>query len=301
MSHDLFGLSLSQGTLQRFKTKASEYYQAAYAGIISRIKKGSLVHIDETQVSLEGVTGYVWVFTSLEDVYFLYTPTREGGFLKALLRRFKGVVISDFYGAYCSPEWLQQKCLIHLIRDLNDDLRKNPFDEEYKKIADTFSVLLRQIIGTIDKYGLKRRNLGKHKDEAARFFRTLSCQNYQSELAQKYQKRFLKNEHTLFTFLDYDGIPWNNNNAEHAIKHFAIYRRLMTACGKYTVRGLNQYLILLSIYQTCRYRGINFLNFLTSKKKSLGQLSRNANIHNRSGQLARFRDIIEEIQTESPL
>ncbi len=36
-------------------------------------------------------------------------------------------------------------------------------------------------------------------------------------------------ENKLFTFLDYDGVPWNNNNAEHAIKHFAIFRRTMNS------------------------------------------------------------------------
>ena len=101
------------------------------------------------------------------------------------------------------------------------------------------------------------------------FFRNLSCQNYQSELAQKYQKRFQKNDDTLFTFLDHDSIPWNNNNAEHAIKHFAVYRQTMKLSGRFTERGLKQYLILLSIYQTCRYKGINFLRFLVSKEKDI--------------------------------
>ncbi len=36
-------------------------------------------------------------------------------------------------------------------------------------------------------------------------------------------------ENKLFTFLDYGGGPWNNNNAEHAIKHFAIFRRTMNS------------------------------------------------------------------------
>ena len=112
--HDHFDLFLSPGTLQRFKKITAGYYLPTYRAIISRIKNGRFVHIDETQVSLEGLTGYVWVFTSMEDVYFLYTPTREGDFLRILLKRFKGVLISDFYGAYCSPKWLQQKCLIHL-------------------------------------------------------------------------------------------------------------------------------------------------------------------------------------------
>jgi len=36
----------------------------------------------------------------------------------------------------------------------------------------------------------------------------------------------------LFTFLDYDGVPWNNNNAEHAIKGFGEDRRF--ADGRFT-------------------------------------------------------------------
>jgi hypothetical protein len=40
----------------------------------------------------------------------------------------------------------------------------------------------------------------------------------------------------LFALLDYDGIPWNNNNAEHAIKYFAKYRRLVN--GRITEAGL---------------------------------------------------------------
>ena len=61
----------------------------------------------------------------------------------------------------------------------------------------------------------------------------------------------------LFTFLDFDNVPWNNNNAEHAIKHFATYRRITN--GNFTELGISQYLILLSIHQTCKYKGKNLL------------------------------------------
>jgi hypothetical protein len=71
----------------------------------------------------------------------------------------------------------------------------------------------------------------------------------------------------LFTFLDYDGVPWNNNNAEHAVKHFAKYRRV--ANGRFTEAGLRDYLKLLSIYQTCRYKAVSFLGFLLSKERDI--------------------------------
>ncbi|MGB6396515.1 MAG: hypothetical protein WBF73_12620, partial [Bradyrhizobium sp.] len=50
---------------------------------------------------------------------------------------------SDFYAAYDSIECPQQKCLIHLMRDLNDEILKNPFDQEAKLIALRFAALLK--------------------------------------------------------------------------------------------------------------------------------------------------------------
>ena len=59
-------------------------------------------------------------------------------------------------------------------------------------------------------------------------------------------------------------MPWNNNNAEHAIKQFAFYRQ--TCEGHITAAGLQEYLVLLSIQQTCNYKGVSFLKFLLSRE-----------------------------------
>jgi len=85
------------------------------------------------------------------------------------------------------------------------------------------------------------------------FYTKLAKHDYQSDMALSYKKRFEKNRDKLFTFLAYDGVPWNNNNAEHAIKQFAHYRILVD--GQMTEAGLNNYLVLLSVYQTCVYKG----------------------------------------------
>jgi hypothetical protein len=86
-------------------------------------------------------------------------------------------------------------------------------------------------------------------------------------LAEGYQKRFRKNEGRLFTFLDHDNIPWNNNAAEHAIKAFARFRELYG--GQMSEEGLSDYLVLLSVQQTCDYRGVNFLDFLLSREEDV--------------------------------
>jgi hypothetical protein len=45
-----------------------------------------------------------------------------------------------------------------------------------------------------------------------------------TEAALALKKRIEKNRNKLFTFLNYDGVPWNNNNAEHAVQAFARLR-----------------------------------------------------------------------------
>lgn len=264
----LFGLPFGgQTVVHRFKKYAAKYYESTYRQIIEAIISGNIIHVDETKVNVQGSIGYVWIFTNMEEVAFVFTPTREGEFLKEFLKNFKGVLISDFYAVYDSIGCPQQKCLIHLIRDLNDDLLKNPFNEEFKDMVSGFSVLLKEIVGTIDKYGLKKRNLNKHKKPVTVYFDTILNKDYESEIVKKYQTRLEKNRDKLFTFLNYNGVPWNNNNAEHGIKHFAAYRKI--ADGQFTESGIKQYLTLLSIYQTCKYKGIDFLHFLLSKSTHL--------------------------------
>jgi hypothetical protein len=77
----------------------------------------------------------------------------------------------------------------------------------------------------------------------------------------------VKDRDKLFTFLNHDGVPWNNNNAEHAIKAFARLRRAIE--GLSTPKGIEEYLILLSVCQTCKYSGLDFLDFLRSGEKDI--------------------------------
>src|SRR5262249_12696271 len=63
------------------------------------------------------------------------------------------------------------------------------------------------------------------------------------------------------------GVPWNNNCAENAIKRFAYYRE--DTAGVMKEAGLKDYLVLLSLCHTCRYRGISFLKFLLSRERDI--------------------------------
>jgi hypothetical protein len=83
--------------------------------------------------------------------------------------------------------------------------------------------------------------------------------------AERLRSRIAKYQDQLFTFLDHDGVSWNNANAEHFIKPFARYRR--TANGISTARTIKEYLVILSIAETSRGRGEDFLEFLLRDNK----------------------------------
>jgi len=268
---DFFGLFADHNLLYRFKSHVAAEYQSLSNEILQSVLRDPILHVDETVVHLGwGQAGYVWVLTSLDKAYYFYKPSREISFLHQMLTPFTGILVSDFYPAYDVLACKQQKCLVHLVRDIDDDLLRNPMDGELKTFAAEFGRLLREIIQTVDRYGLKSRHLRKHKRVVSRFLKSVVSSDFTSELADKYKKRFQKSGTKMFTFLDHDGIPWNNNNAEHAIKRFAKYRRM--ADGQFTERTLKEYLVLATVFETCEFNNVNVLKFLLSKETTLAGL-----------------------------
>jgi hypothetical protein len=98
-------------------------------------------------------------------------------------------------------------------------------------------------------------------------------QDFRSDAAIKCKVRLLKNQGQLFTFLDYDNIPWNNNSAEHAVKAFVYVRRDFS--GISTENGIRDYLTLLGLCETCRIRGLSFLDFLRSGEVDIDVFAQN--------------------------
>jgi hypothetical protein len=232
----MFSLGIPIRQVYHLKGSAAKVFEETRKSILLHMVKGHMIHADETRISLHGKSGYVWVFATFCEVVYFYVETREGDILHKLLRGFNGVLVSDFYAVYDSFPCPQQKCLIHLVRDLNDTLLDHAYDEEVKGIVTSFAELLKKTVQTIDRRGLKRNFLRKHIVEVDRFYRKLSRTTCISEAALKCKERFEKNRDKLFTFLKYDGVLWNNNNAEHAIKAFARLRRAIE--GLSTPKGI---------------------------------------------------------------
>jgi len=260
-------LSVCQQELNRFKPMMARYCLPCYRSLFGKVLSGDVVYIDETEVKLRTGKAYIWVFANAEAVVYMLRLTREGEFLAELLKDFRGVLVSDFYAAYDAIGCTQQKCLIHLMRYMNQELLNNPFDADLQSVTGPFGSLLRAIVTDIDEHGLKRCHLSRHKSDVDKYFEAIADKAFRSEAAEALRGRLLKNRDKLFTFICHDGVSWNNNLAENAIRQFAYYREDQP--GRLRESGLVDYLVLLSLYQTCRYRGVSYLRFLLSRETDM--------------------------------
>jgi predicted RecB family nuclease len=267
-TRDLFHEEISLPTIEAFFKQTADSHEVTEELLLRRILQSPAIHVDETKISIRGIHQQVWGITNGRDVVFRLTETQETGFLQELLNGYQGVLVSDFYGGYDAITCRQQKCLVHLIRDLNDDLWKNPFNAEYERFVAAIRDLLVPIVGDIERYGLNL-HLRKHRKRVDCFYRDfIDVLSGQQEILLKYRKRFERYRNSMFTFLNEDEIPWNNNAAERALRHLAVQRKIS---GDFSEKGARRYLRLLAIAQTCRFQNKSFLGFLLSGLKNVDQ------------------------------
>jgi hypothetical protein len=267
LMEDMFREKLASNQVFHLVTQLSRCYANTEKLLLKRILAGPIVHADETTINIQGSSQYVWVITDGQHVVFRQTEGREASIIHELFDGYSGVLCSDVYAAYDSVKCLQQKCWAHLIRDLNDDLRKSPFDVELETFVSSVRDLIVPIFEAMEQYGQKLRHLGRFRQSVDQFYaRHIVANSYRSDLTVAYQKRFAKYRDKLFVFLERDGVPWNNNMAERALRHIAVQRKISGSFGK---DGILQYLLLLGITQSCRFQNKSLLQFLLSGEKDV--------------------------------
>jgi hypothetical protein len=150
--------------------------------IIQHLLESPFIHVDETPINIRGNIQYVWVFTDGKYVLLKHTETREAGIVHEFLVDYTGVLISDFYPGYDSVSCRQQKCWVHLIRDLNNDLWAAPWDMEFETFVVETRSLIVPIMETLQEYGLRKRNLNKFKKQVDKFYnKVILGKRYRSE------------------------------------------------------------------------------------------------------------------------
>jgi transposase len=248
-------LKLTPGGLVQMWRRYGRVLEGWYEQIQAAAQQAAVLHGDETGWRVDGRTHWLWCFSTTQETCYMIDRSRGGPALRKFFREeFAGTLVSDFWGAYNAVvSSRKQRCLVHLLRDLD-------YVETYRTLTDdwrAFAKRLRRLIGDAirlwkreavppEEYGSRRARL------AARL-QDLIAASWEHPEARRLCKRLRRHQDELFTFLDVEGVPFENNHAERAIRPAVIIRK-NSLCNR-SAEGARTQANFMSVYRTLKQRG----------------------------------------------
>ncbi len=258
---DLCGLHVSGGALALAAQRVAGRLSAEVAAIREAIRGSPAVNVDETGWRVGGRNHWLWAFVTDRFALYRVAPSRAGAIAAAELGKdFGGVVVADFFGAYNKLSGGQQKCLVHLLRELRECAKKNKtaeFAAFRKKLKRVLADALRLAAREDYDPTTHENTVWRLHDRLA----NIADAQYANPDCLRIAKRLRQHEGNLFTFLFHPGVVTpDNNRAERAIRPAVVIRKI--SGGSRTPAGADATADLLSIAQTCRLNNIVFVTFL---------------------------------------
>ncbi len=269
---DVFNFHLcfkvTPGGLLHMWRRLAEILQPWYEDIQRDALNSSVLNADETGWRVDGKTHWLWCFASNDLSYFLIDQSRgQPALLRFFIEEFEGTLVADFWGSYNAVACAHaQKCLVHLLRDLEHVERYKSPDKDWA----AFAKKLRRLLG--DAIRLSRRE-GEHTPEAYASRRVclskrldeLNAVPWEDGQARRLVKRLKRHHDELFTFLDQPGVPFENNLAERSIRPAVILRK--NSYGNRSGKGADIQAVLMSVFFTLKKRGHNPVNAISQALK----------------------------------
>ena len=254
--HDWLGVELSVGTIERCIREAGIACEPVVEELLEQLQQAEILHVDETPWYQKGKLYWLWVVIETKTAVFRIAPRTKEEFQHLVKEAFMGWLISDGYGAYRHRK-RRQRCLAHLIR---------------KAIGIAESVNSRtarigQLILTDLKDFIRAISQGKTRRELDKIIRSLRgvChlgKRVKHEKLQALAKEILNDWDAVIAAVNNPNLPLTNNEAERALRHAVIARRI--SYGTRTTEGSIAYSCLLSVIETCRLRQINPWKYISS-------------------------------------
>lgn len=123
LAHDVFGISLSLGTLSALEAETAGALAAPYQEVAAAVVREPVLFVDETSWREAGVLYWLWTVVSRHHVYYRLDRHRNREACRALLAAAETglsppCVTTDRYGVYdyLDPEY-RSFCWAHLIRE----------------------------------------------------------------------------------------------------------------------------------------------------------------------------------------
>jgi len=254
---DVFGLQLSIGTLQNCMVEAARALEPVEAQLIEDLCRESMMHADETSHNEAGKRLWLWVFISSSTALFFIGCRTKEIFVNLFdaLTDFNGHLMTDGYSLYRA--YLKRlRCWAHLLR------KAKGLSESYTKTSQTYGKQVQDILNDlIEAVYLAREgpdrgtvSISVHHQETLKNLRKV-CDAMAVSSHKKTRElgvEFLNDWEAIFRVLEYPAWPLTNNEAERALRHWVIMRKITQ--GTNSEQGSRALALFASVFVTCRLR-----------------------------------------------
>ena len=255
---EVYGLSLSEGTISRVLQGVADRLRTAYEGLLAEIQGSPVVHADETGWRENGRNGWLWSLVTPTVRFFHWDPSHARAvFLPLLGEGFEGVLVTDCYSAYTGMDCLHQYCWAHVLREARDLRESHREDESLARWADELRKYYHTAVAWAAKAGSgseEARHKARVRAETA-LRKVANRAVSRTGVAKTLGDRIRRHAHELVTFVEHPDVPPDNNAAERAIRSAVVARKV--SGGTRSPQGSETKSILLSHFETWRATGLS--------------------------------------------
>lgn len=260
MFKELCGLTVTDSALAQALQRLARYLEVEKQVILDAIRASPWIHGDETGWKIAGINHWLWDFVNQRLALYRIERSRGQRIPQEVLGKdYRGILLSDFLSAYDKSGRKRQRCLVHLIREMNQ-CRERDLSVEYlfayrklKRILNDAKRLDSQR-GKLAPWTFARR-VSLIKGRLLDF----ACQSFENKNWKRLSKRLLKYYEEILTFLEVPGLPQDNNHAERMIRPNVIFRKI--SFQNMSRKGANAHEVLMSLLQTLRLQDKNPIEF----------------------------------------
>ena len=247
---------ISAGGLVAMWLRTARILEPWYEQIAREARNSAVLHADETGCRVSGQTWWPWCFANGQVCYYMIDRSRGSPALeKFFAEAFDGVLVVDFWAAYNALSAAdKQRCLVHLLRELSAVDERNG-SAEWKAFAKKLRRLLRDGIRLRGREDFSPERYASRIGRLDARLMELARGRYSDGDASRLAKRLLRHCDEIFTFLDYPGVPFENNLAERMIRPAVVLRR--NSQSNRSERGAAVQSVMMSVYQTLKLRGLD--------------------------------------------
>ena len=245
---DWLDLELGVATIERCIHEFGLASEPVVERLIEDVRAAEIVHLDETPWYQRGVLLWMWVAVTTATIVYRIGSRRKEELAALIVDAFLGWLVTDGYGAYRDHP-RRQRCLAHLIR------KALALAEGYYGAGSGFG---RDLVRDLRRL-IVRVHDGADADALEPLTTRIkwSCQCNRHEIEKKVRDlagEILNDWGAVIAFVSDPNLPPTNNDAERALRHAVIARRI--SFGTRTGEGSRFYAAGLSVIDTCRRRGV---------------------------------------------